>query len=119
MDTDKAKPVIVYGNPFCPAVGPVRAALFQSKVPYEYINIHEDENARERVREINNGYESVPTLVFPDGSTLTEPSGGQLHAKLKTMGYTMPLMARLTSNWYLIVIVAAVIFAILRSLGVL
>jgi hypothetical protein len=32
----------------------------------------------------------VPTLVFPDGSTLTEPSTGELKAKLASLGYETP-----------------------------
>ena len=55
--------------------------LRRSKARYAYIDIRRDAQARDRVREINNGYESVPTLVFPDGSTLTEPPAGQLRRK--------------------------------------
>ena len=43
--------------------------------------------ADRRVREINRGFESVPTLAFPDGSTLTEPTAGELSAKLVELGY--------------------------------
>ncbi len=52
----------------------MRAALDELGVEYSYVDIHHDEPGRQRVREINHGNESVPTLVFPDGSTLTEPS---------------------------------------------
>jgi mycoredoxin len=60
----------------------VRSALDQAGIAYEYINIRQDEAGRARVREINAGCESVPTLVFPDGSTLTEPSPHALQQKL-------------------------------------
>jgi hypothetical protein len=30
----------------------------------------------------NRGFASVPTLIFPDGSQMTEPSFGQIRAKL-------------------------------------
>jgi hypothetical protein len=46
------------------------------------VDIRQDEAGRARVREINAGCESVPTLVFPDGSTLTEPSPHALNLKL-------------------------------------
>jgi mycoredoxin len=71
-------------------VWPVLQALEKAEAPFEYVNIHEDAEGREHVREINNGYESVPTLVFPDGSALTEPSLAQLQAKLQTMGREIP-----------------------------
>ncbi|HYD34467.1 MAG TPA: glutaredoxin domain-containing protein [Vitreimonas sp.] len=52
---------------------------------FQEINIEDDEVAAEKVIEINNGYRSVPTLVFNDGSTLTEPSVMELEKKLATL----------------------------------
>ena len=60
----------------------MRSALDRAGINYAYVNIRQDEAARARVREINGGCESVPTLVFPDGSTLTEPSTSLLNQKL-------------------------------------
>lgn len=110
--------IIVYAHPFCPMVGPTRSILKQAQAEYDDINIYEDIEAREHVREINNGLESVPTLLFPDGSTLTEPSAGELRAKLESMGYQVPLTALLTGNLWLIVITIGVGFALLRAFGV-
>jgi mycoredoxin len=50
-------------------------------IPYEYINIEEDEQAAEYVVRVNQGKQSVPTIVFPDGSILVEPSARELAAK--------------------------------------
>jgi mycoredoxin len=116
--------IIVYGHPNCPTLGPVKGLLTQSKVDFEYIDIHQDSVAAARVRAINNGNESVPTLVFPDGSTLTEPSVGELRAKLESLGHRVGLVARLIGNiWLIFFIVAGVLIAILitilRYLGVL
>jgi mycoredoxin len=61
--------------------------LDEQAVAYDYVNIHQDLDARVKVREINRGYESVPTLVFPDGSTLTEPSLNTLRGSLQAKGY--------------------------------
>lgn len=80
--------IIMYGSPTCPQVRPCRGILKRAGAAFEYVDIFKDEYGRAAVRRINNGYESVPTLVFPDGSTLTEPSGGQLKAKLTGMGLT-------------------------------
>jgi mycoredoxin len=63
----------------------VRSALDQAGIHYKYINIRQDEAGRVRVREINAGCESVPTLVFPDGTTLTEPSDYALQQKLEQL----------------------------------
>jgi len=79
--------IILYGRPACAMVSPVRNTLERAGASYEYVDIYSDLEARERVSEINHGYESVPTLAFPDSSTLTEPSMGQLQAKLQSLGY--------------------------------
>ena len=81
--------IIVYGTPICPMVAPIRSVLDRAEAIYEYVDISRDAQARETVRAINHGNESVPPLRFPDGSTLTEPSTGQLAAKLTTIGYTV------------------------------
>jgi arsenate reductase-like glutaredoxin family protein len=65
--------------------------LDQAHIEYDYVNIYADPMAAQRLREINRGCESVPTLVFPDGGTLTEPSRRQLQAWLKELGYPVPL----------------------------
>jgi mycoredoxin len=79
--------ILLYGSPTCPMVSPVRGMFERASANYEYVDILRDSQARSRVREINRGYESVPTLVFPDGSTLTEPSLTELQTKLETLGY--------------------------------
>lgn len=113
------KAVVVYGHAGCPMVGPVIGVLKASGVPYRYADIHRDEVARERVRSINQGNESVPTLVFADGSTLTEPSTGALRRALEARGYHVPLMARLAGNAWLLLIGLGVLWALLSALGVL
>ena len=110
--------VTLYGHAFCPMVGPIKRMLNQCNVAFDYINIHRDPEARERVRDINNGYESVPTLVFPDGSTLTEPSTGELKRKLETMGVDVPFMALVYGNAQMILLAAFITLMLLRIVGV-
>jgi len=50
-------------------------------IPYEYIDIERDERAAAEVLRLNGGLRSVPTIVFPDGSILVEPSARQLAAQ--------------------------------------
>lgn len=78
------EPLILYGSPYCSQVYSVRRELDRNAIEYQYIDIREDVSAAERVRQINNGCASVPTLVFPDGTTLTEPSTSELQHKLRT-----------------------------------
>lgn len=111
--------LIVYGHPTCPDVGPIRAMLAQSKVDHTYTNIRQDAAAAARVRAINNGNESVPTLVFPDGSTLTEPSVGELKQKLEALGYKVSPFAWVLGNMWRIITGLIILWALLRFVGVL
>lgn len=108
----------LYGTPSCPGLPPVRAMLEQVGVEYEYIDISRNDAARKRLREINQGYESVPTLEFTDGSSLTEPNAGELGKKLKAMGYHVPLSAMIAGNAWPIFIGIAIVIALLRAFGV-
>jgi mycoredoxin len=82
--------ITMYGTPTCPMVGPVKRMLNRAQAKFDYVNIAADDAGRQHVQAINNGYESVPTLVFTDGSTLTEPSSTQLKTKLESLGYKVP-----------------------------
>jgi len=84
-----SKQLLVFGRPGCPRVFPVRTFLKNSEIEYTYIDIYQDNDARQRVRSINGGNESVPTIVFSDGSTLTEPSIAELRKKLLGQGYAV------------------------------
>lgn len=84
-----AEKLIVYGHDFCPMVPVIRAILDESSVEYDYIDILRNQAGRQDVRRINHGYESVPTLLFADGSHLTEPSMIDLRAKLHELGVEM------------------------------
>lgn len=82
--------IVLYGSLTCPMAPPVRNILDRAGAAYDYIDITVDRAARQRVIEINRGYASVPTLVFADGSTLTEPKESELMARLERMGYQVP-----------------------------
>ena len=88
------KTIILYSRPNCFMVRSVKRFLNEASIPFEEIDIHEHPEGRQRVREINNGNESVPTLAFPDGSTLTEPGLKTLHAKLVELGYSISEWSR-------------------------
>jgi glutaredoxin len=54
-------------------------------VAYEYINVEEVDGAADKVKEINGGAQSIPVIIFSDGTHLTEPSDNDLEAKLKEL----------------------------------
>ena len=74
--------IILYTSPYCGHSRSVERFLQKHGIPVEMINIAGDQEARARLVELNNGYASVPTLLFPDGSKLTEPPVSVLRQKL-------------------------------------
>jgi mycoredoxin len=74
--------IIVYGTDWCFDCLRARRFLNQNKVPYEWVNIDNDQAGEQYVRKVNKGMRSVPTILFPDGSILVEPSNNELTQKL-------------------------------------
>ncbi len=72
----------IYGTPWCPDCRRSKQFLGEHRVPYDYIDIEDDPAAQAEVMRINHGNRSVPTIVFPDGTSLTEPSNEALAQKL-------------------------------------
>jgi mycoredoxin len=78
--------LIVYGHEFCPDVFRLQRVLEQEGIAYEWRNIADgDPHWRDEVRMLAKGYLSVPTVVFPDGQVLVEPTPGEVLARLKQL----------------------------------
>ncbi|MCI0551578.1 MAG: FAD-dependent oxidoreductase [Anaerolineae bacterium] len=74
--------ITVYSTVWCPDCKRAKKFLAEHRVPYENVDIEHDEKAMSFVEKVNNGMRIIPTIVFPDGSTLSEPSNAQLAEKL-------------------------------------
>ncbi|MBI3956302.1 NrdH-redoxin [Candidatus Gottesmanbacteria bacterium] len=79
--------IIVYWRPLCADCNRSKAVLDGYGVIYSAVNILEDRTAQVAMMEVNGGVESVPTIVFPDGSVLIEPSDKALGAKLQELEF--------------------------------
>jgi mycoredoxin len=77
-----AQTIIMYGTAWCSDCERSKRLLDRYAVPYAWVDIDQDGEAQARVLEINGGMRSVPTIVFPDGEVLVEPSDRDLAAKL-------------------------------------
>lgn len=78
--------IIIYGTPWCGDTRRAKTVFEEYKVDYEWINIDKDKASEEKVKEINKGFRSVPTIIFPDGSILVEPSNETLIGKFFELG---------------------------------
>ena len=77
-----ADQIKVYSTVWCPDCKRAKKFLAEHRVPYVNVDIEQDEEAMAFVERVNNGMRIIPTIVFPDGSTLSEPSNAQLAEKL-------------------------------------
>ena len=82
MSDSSTEKITLYVSNWCVHSRTVEGFLDRNNVAVDKIKIDGDQQARSDLIEINDGYASVPTLIFPDGSKLTEPSLSQLRAKL-------------------------------------
>ena len=72
-----------YGATWCADCHRSRKFLDEKNVEYPLIDIDKVPGAADEVAKINNGYKSIPTIVFSDGSVLVEPSNQELANKLQ------------------------------------
>lgn len=73
----------MYTTTWCGYCVRLKAALKASGIPYAEVNIEKDPAAAEFVMSVNGGNQTVPTLRFPDGSALTNPSISEVKARLR------------------------------------
>lgn len=78
MSTPK---IVVYGADWCPLTTRAVAHLEQLGLPFEYIDIDDDERAARWVREQNDGKERKPTILIGD-RILVEPTNTELDRAL-------------------------------------
>lgn len=74
--------IVMYTTSWCGDCRRSKKVFAALGVPYAEIDIEQHEDAAEIVRRLNNGAQSVPTILFPDGTKLVEPSNATLEAKL-------------------------------------
>ena len=84
-DTASANQILFYSTTWCGDCRRSRKIFDAMGVSYTDIDIEEHPEAAEIVRKLNRGAQSVPTIVFPDGSVLVEPSNANLERKLTTL----------------------------------
>jgi mycoredoxin len=70
--TDKT--IVMYTTRWCPDCRRAKMTFERMGVTFTNIDVESDENARKLVMAMNHGNCSVPTIMFPDGSHLTEPN---------------------------------------------
>lgn len=75
----------MYGTTWCSDCRRAKQVFEAEGVSYGWIDISEDLEAAAYVETVNGGFRSVPTIVFPDGDVLVEPSSPALVQKLRAL----------------------------------
>ena len=77
-----SKTITVYGANWCSDCRRSKRLLDSKNINYQWIDVDNNEKALETVKSLNNGKRILPTIVFPDGDILVEPTDSELSAKL-------------------------------------
>jgi mycoredoxin len=72
----------MYSTPWCGYCHRLKAALERDGIAFAEVDIEADRAAAELVKDVNNGNATVPTLLFADGTTMTNPTADAVRAKL-------------------------------------
>ncbi len=82
--TDNARPdqIVLYGATWCPDCKRSKKFLTEQRVPYTWVDIENNLEAQKIVQDRNDGKQIIPTIFFPDGEVLVEPSNAELASKL-------------------------------------
>ena len=76
----------MYSTEWCGYCKRLKSQLNDIGITFEEINIEEVPGTAEIVEKVNGGNRTVPTLVFSDGTAMTNPSAKQVQEKLQTLG---------------------------------
>jgi thioredoxin reductase (NADPH) len=74
--------VTLYGAPWCPHCKRVKKFLSAHRVPYEEVDISENPQGIERLKELQNGGQIIPTVVYGDGSHQVNPNDELLASRI-------------------------------------
>jgi mycoredoxin len=72
----------MYTTHWCGYCVRLKHQLDREGISFQEVNIEDDEHAAEVVTSVNGGNRTVPTLVFPDGSALTNPTVAEVKERL-------------------------------------
>ncbi|WP_163542844.1 mycoredoxin [Occultella kanbiaonis] len=72
----------MYSTTWCGYCRRLKTQLKSAGIAYNEVNIEEDATAAAFVEQVNDGNQTVPTILFPDGSAATNPSLAQVQERL-------------------------------------
>ena len=74
--------LIMYTTTWCGFCRNLKRQLARDGIEVTEVDIERDPEAAEFVMSVNGGNQTVPTIVFPDGTTMVNPSAAQVRERL-------------------------------------
>ncbi len=74
--------VTMYSTPWCGYCSRLKSQMDREGIAYDVVDIEQQPEAAQIVERVNNGNQTVPTLVYSDGTAQTNPSLKQVKAKV-------------------------------------
>jgi mycoredoxin len=75
----------MYTTSWCGFCRNLKAQLARAGIEMAEVDIERDQAAAEFVMSVNGGNQTVPTVLFPDGSAMVNPSAAQVKQRLATL----------------------------------
>jgi mycoredoxin len=72
----------MYTTPWCGYCQRLKGQLGREDITFDEVDIEQIPEAAQIVEQVNGGNQTVPTLVYADGTAMTNPSIAQVKAKL-------------------------------------
>ena len=77
--------VTMYSTTWCGYCSRLKSQMQREGIAFEVVDIEQQPEAAEIVERVNNGNQTVPTLVYSDGTAQTNPSLIQVKEKLASL----------------------------------
>ncbi|MDX6373841.1 MAG: mycoredoxin [Nocardioidaceae bacterium] len=75
----------MYTTPWCGYCHRLKSQLDREGIAYDVVDIEQQQDAALIVESANDGYQTVPTLIYSDGTAQTNPSLAQVKEKLSAL----------------------------------
>jgi mycoredoxin len=82
------QPLTMYTTTWCAFCKRLKRQLAADGIEMTEVDIEQDPAAADYVMSVNGGFQTVPTVVFPDGSALTNPSAAAVKERLQQLAAT-------------------------------
>ena len=85
MSGQMAAQFTMYSTPWCGYCHRLKSQLDREGIEFHVVDIERDPSAADLVMSVNGGNQTVPTLVYSDGTAHTNPSLAQVKQKLESL----------------------------------